>query len=364
MDNSKQYDLLIVGAGLTGAMYAWRYRQEHKSARILVIDRNSYVGGLCHTYDEHGICVQEFGAHIFHTDKKEVWDFVNGICEFRPFVNSPVANYNGELYNLPFNMNTFHQLWGVRTPEEARIELQKRKVDYGREPQNMEEAVLSQLGEEIYLKFFKDYTEKQWGMPCSKLPASIARRLPVRYTYDNNYFRDTYSGIPRKGYTFFIEQLLAGCEVRLGVDYHSDRESYDALAEKVVYTGPIDAFFGFRHGRLGYRSVRFDHVWHGEIDNYQGVAVMNFTDKTPYTRVIEHKHFLKQECSGTVVSHEYPVPFTESTIPAYPILVAENEAILDKYKAEAARLPNIEFAGRLAEYRYYDMDDIVEKYLI
>ena len=363
MFSSKRYDLLVVGAGIAGAVYSYLFRQKHNAARILVLDKNDYVGGLCHTFDDHGICVQEFGAHIFHTDKKAIWDFVNNICEFKPFVNSPVANYNGFLYNLPFNMNTFHQLWGVCTPKEAYLELQKRKIDFGREPQNMEEAILSQLGEEIYIKFFKDYTEKQWGCPCQKLPASIAKRLPVRLLYDNNYFSDAYSGIPIRGYTHFIEQLLYGCEVRLGVDYLSDRQEYDKLSDTIVYTGPIDAFFDYKYGHLGYRSLRFEHSYYPDTDNYQGVAVMNFTDKSPFTRRIEHKHFLKQDCNGTVITHEYPSPFSDNAIPFYPIPTNENLIVLDRYKDEADKLSKVKFVGRLAEYRYYDMDDIVERCL-
>lgn len=357
--NSKPYDYLIVGAGLYGATVAYRARQA--GLRVLVVERRPHIGGNLYCEDVDGVSVHRYGAHIFHTSNRAVWDFVNSFVEFRPFINSPIANYHGRLFNLPFNMNTFHAMWGITTPDEARerIEAQRRECGIG-EPQNLEEQAISLVGRDIYEVLIKGYTEKQWGRACRDLPASIIRRLPVRYTFDNNYFNDTYQGIPIGGYNQLIERMLEGVEVRLGCDFFAHRTELEPLARKIVYTGEIDRWFDYCYGALEYRSLRFE-TERLEQANYQGVAVMNFTDaETPFTRIIEHKHFSGVQTPHTVVTREYPCEWSEGAEPYYPIGNERNIALYARYAELAAALPNVVFGGRLAEYRYYDMHQAVE----
>ncbi|MBR1480308.1 MAG: UDP-galactopyranose mutase [Paludibacteraceae bacterium] len=367
----KQYDYLIVGAGLYGAVIAYRARQAGK--RVLVIDRRNHRGGNVYCEDVHGIHVHKYGAHIFHTSNKEVWDFVNRFVPFNRYTNSPVANYRGRLYNLPFNMNTFAQMWGVVTPAEAQARLDEQRADAlaalgGREPANLEEQALSLVGRDIYEALIKGYTEKQWGRPCTDLPAFIIRRLPVRLVFDNNYFNDLYQGIPVGGYNVLIDRLLEGCEVRLGTDYLADKAAWDAFADKVVFTGSIDEYFGYSLGHLEYRTVRFETEVL-DTPNHQGNAVVNYTDAAvPYTRIIEHKHF---ESFGadvyanprTVISREYSTEWHPGMEPYYPVNDARNSRLYEDYRALADRETNVLFGGRLAEYKYYDMHHIVDKAL-
>ena len=357
--NSKPYDYLIVGAGLYGATVAYRARQA--GLRVLVVERRPHIGGNLYCEDVDGMSVHRYGAHIFHTSNRAVWDFVNSFVEFRPFINSPIANYHGRLFNLPFNMNTFHAMWGVTTPDEARerIESQRRESGIG-EPKNLEEQAISLVGRDIYEVLIKGYTEKQWGRACRDLPASIIRRLPVRYTFDNNYFNDTYQGIPVGGYNQLIERMLEGVEVRLGCDFFAHRTELESLARKIVYTGEIDRWFDYCYGALEYRSLRFE-TERLEKANYQGVAVMNFTDaETPFTRIIEHKHFSGVQTPHTIITREYPCEWSEGAEPYYPIGNERNTALYARYAELAAALPNVVFGGRLAEYRYYDMHQAVE----
>ena len=355
------YDFLIAGAGLFGAVFARQAADAGK--KCLVIERSEYVGGNLRCENIEGINVHKFGAHIFHTDKKEIWDYVNRYAKFNFFVNSPVANWRGELYNLPFNMNTFYQMWGVKTPEEAAAKITEQRSEITGEPQNLEQQAISLVGRDIYEKLIKGYTEKQWGRPCSELPAFIIRRLPVRYTFDNNYFNDSFQGIPEGGYNPFIANLLDGCEVRLNTDYNSDREYYNSLAEKVIYTGTLDSFFDYDMGRLEYRSLRFETETL-DTDNYQGVAVMNFTDAAvPYTRIIEHKHFENSKSPRTVISREYSLPAGETSEPYYPVNDERNQELYLQYAERAVKQLNVYFGGRLAEYKYYDMDKVIESAL-
>jgi UDP-galactopyranose mutase len=368
---AKQYDYLIVGAGLFGATFAHQARQHGK--KCLVIDKRNHLGGNIYCENQHGINVHKYGAHIFHTSNKQVWQYVNSLVEFNRYTNSPVANYKGELYNLPFNMNTFNRMWGVITPQQAIDEIERQRSEVkaalnGREPQNLEEQALMLVGKDIYEKLIKGYTEKQWGRDCKELPAFIIRRLPLRFTYDNNYFNDTYQGIPVGGYNKLIDAMLNGVECRTGVDFFADREALEALAEKVVFTGKIDEYYGYRFGKLQYRTVQFKEETI-ECSNYQGNAVVNYTEKdVPYTRVIEHKHF---EMFGdavdsvplTVISREYSTEWHDGLEPYYPINDAANTACYEQYKALAEAETNVIFGGRLAEYRYYDMAPIIEKVL-
>lgn len=358
----KQYDYLIVGAGLYGACFA--YLAKRKGRRCLVIDKRGHSGGNMYCENIESINVHKYGAHIFHTSNRKVWEFVNSLCEFNNYINSPVANYKGRLYNLPFNMNTFHALWGVVTPEQAREKIREQRERAGiSEPRNLEEQAISLVGSDIYEILIKGYTEKQWGRKCTELPASIIKRLPVRFTFDNNYFNDLWQGIPTGGYNRLFDRLLEGIETRLGTDYFSDRQYFDSIAEKTVFTGPVDQFYGYRFGKLEYRTVRFETSVL-DTGNYQGVAVMNYTDaETPYTRIIEHKHFEFGNQEKTVISKEYSSEWKSDSEPYYPINNERNNCLYQKYKDIADSETSVIFGGRLAEYRYYDMHNIVEKVL-
>lgn len=365
------YDYLIVGSGLFGAVFA--YRAKNAGKKVLVIEKRRHVGGNIYCEKVEGINVHKYGAHIFHTNNRQTWDFVNSMVEFNRYTNSPVANYKGELYNLPFNMNTFHQMWGVITPGEAMAKIGEQRalvLDAMRaegisEPRNLEEQARLLIGNDIYEKLIKGYTEKQWGRKCSELPPFIIKRLPVRFVYDNNYFNAKYQGIPVGGYNVFIDRLLEGIEVRTSTDYLADREYWNSIADKVLFTGPIDAYFDYCYGKLDYRTVRFETEVM-DTSNYQGNAVVNFTDsETPYTRVIEHKHF---ESFGddvyanpkTVVSREFSVEWSEGLEPYYPVNDSHNNLLYSKYRSLADNERHTIFGGRLAEYKYYDMDKIVE----
>ena len=356
---SKQYDYLIVGAGLYGAVFAQKAMEAGK--RCLVIEKRDHIAGNIYTEAVEGIQVHRYGAHIFHTSNDEVWNYVNRFATFNRYTNSPVANYKGEIYNMPFNMNTFNKMWGVITPAEAQAEIQRqRAAHFVAEPKNLEEQAINLVGTDIYEKLVKHYTEKQWGRPCTELPAFIIKRLPVRFIYDNNYFNALYQGIPVGGYTALVEKMLAGAEVRLGVDYLADKAAWDAVADKVVYTGPIDAYFGYRLGALAYRSVRFETETL-DLENYQGNAVVNYTDAdTPYTRIIEHKHFEFGNQPKTVISREYSAEWKVGDEPYYPVNDAANGELYQKYKALAEGEANVLFGGRLGEYKYYDMDKVIE----
>lgn len=358
----KQYDYLIVGAGLYGSCFAYLARLQGK--KCLVIDKRNHIGGNLYCESLEGINVHKYGAHIFHTSNKKVWDFVTSLVDFNNYVNSPVANYKGKLYNLPFNMNTFYALWGTVTPDQAREKIREQKEAAGIEtPSNLEEQAISLVGSDIYRILVKDYTEKQWGRKCTELPASIIKRLPVRFTFDNNYFNDIYQGIPIGGYNKLFDKLLEGTDVRLECDYFSDRESLNSLAEKIVFTGPIDQYFDYCYGRLEYRTVRFEQETL-DTSNHQGVAVMNYTDgDTPYTRIIEHKHFEFGTQDKTVISKEYSSEWKNDSEPYYPINNDRNNALYQQYKELADKEANVIFGGRLAEYKYYDMHHIVEQVL-
>lgn len=354
----KKYDYLIVGAGLYGACAAQRLREKGK--KVLVIDKRSHIGGNVYTESIEGINVHRYGAHIFHTNDKRVWEYVNRFAEFNRYTNSPVANYKGELYSLPFNMYTFNRLWGVVTPKEAeeRIRLE-REASGVTEPKNLEEQAIYLVGRDIYEKLVKGYTEKQWGRKCKDLPAFIIKRLPVRFTYDNNYFNARFQGIPIGGYTAMVERMLEGVEVILDTDYLDSREGWSSAAEHVIYTGSIDGFYGYRFGALKYRSVRFETEVY-DTENYQGNAVINYTDsETPYTRVIEHKHFEFGTQKKTVVSREYSAEWSPGDEPYYPVNDETNNALYKKYRALADNEIDLTFGGRLGEYRYYDMDAVI-----
>ena len=359
------YDYLIVGSGLFGTTMAYLLHQ--KGYKCLVIDKRSHIGGNVYTESVNGINVHKYGAHIFHTSDRRVWEFVNSLVEFNRYTNSPVANYKGKLYNLPFNMNTFYQMWGVTTPEEAKEMIEKQRRESGiLSPKNLEEQAISLIGKDIYYTLIKDYTEKQWGRSCTELPAFIIRRLPVRMVFDNNYFNDKYQGIPIGGYNKLIAGLLNGVECRLNCDFGENREELTALADKIVYTGAIDEFYGYRLGRLQYRTVSFETEIY-DTANYQGNAVVNYTDRgVPYTRIIEHKHFEMFgqqlfDCPKTVVSKEYSTEWKPGMEPYYPVNDTLNNDLADKYRALAAHEKDIIFGGRLAEYKYYDMAPIVKR---
>ena len=355
------YSFLIVGSGLFASVFAHEAKKRGKS--VLVIERRNHVGGNVCCEEKEGIRIHKYGAHIFHTDYKDVWDYVNQFVDFNNYVNSPIANYNGELYNLPFNMNTFSKMWGVATPAEAAaIIAEQRKVITGK-PKNLEEQAISLVGTDIYTKLIKGYTEKQWGRSCVDLPAFIIQRLPVRYTFDNNYFNDRYQGIPVGGYNKLIDALLDGIEVRLGVDYNLQRKEYQDIAETVVYTGAIDVYFDYCFGPLEYRSLRFE-TERLEEENHQGVAVMNYTDReTPYTRSIEHKHFEFGKQPVTYVTKEYPTDWKPGDEAYYPVNDEKNQKLYAQYTELAKKENNVIFGGRLAEYKYYDMDDVIKRAL-
>ena len=353
-----QYDFLVVGAGLFGSVFAREAADRGYS--VLVVDKRNHIGGNIYTQPVEGIHVHVYGAHIFHTNEKYIWDYVNRFAEFNRFTNSPVANYKGELYSLPFNMYTFNRMGGVTTPDEARRTVEAQREAAGiREPKNLEEQAISLVGTDIYQKLVKGYTEKQWGRDCRDLPAFIIRRLPVRFTFDNNYFNAKYQGIPMGGYTGLVEKLLEGIDVRLNVDYLENRQELDALAKKTVYTGPIDAFYGFSQGPLEYRSVRFETEVL-DTPNFQGNAVVNYTDReTPWTRIIEHKWFDPADQEKTVISREYSSEWKPGDEPYYPVNDEKNSALYQKYQALADREDRVIFGGRLAQYRYYDMDAVI-----
>ena len=375
--NFQHYDYLIVGSGLYGATFAHLAHKQDK--KCLVIDKRSHLGGNIYCENIEGINVHKYGAHIFHTSNKKVWDFVNSIVEFNRYTNSPVANYKGKLYNLPFNMNTFYQMWGVTTPEEAQAKIDEQKAAYSEElrvkneeqglpnePHNLEEQAMLLVGKDIYEKLIKGYTEKQWGRKCTELPAFIIKRLPVRLVFDNNYFNDKYQGIPVGGYNKLIDGLLEGIETQTDVDFFENSAYWEGIADKIVFTGKIDEFYGYQFGKLNYRTVRFEQEI---IDkpNYQGNAVVNYTEReVPYTRVIEHKHFEMfgaevYDCPKTVISKEYSTEWKDGMEPYYPVNDKQNSELYAQYKALADKEDNVIFGGRLAEYKYYDMAPIIEK---
>lgn len=359
----KLYDYLVVGAGLFGAVLANCMTTQGK--KCLVIEKRSHIAGNIYSKEQEGIQVHIYGPHIFHTDIEEVWEYVQRFAKFNHFRYEPIANYKGELYNLPFNMNTFHQMWGVNTPQEVEKILEKQRKEIIGEPKNLEEQAISLIGRDVYEKLIKGYTQKQWGRVCTELPSFIICRLPVRLRFDNNYFNHPYQGIPIGGYTQMVANMLEGIEVRLDCDYLADREYYKSLADKVVYTGPIDAYFGYKLGNLEYRSLRFETETL-DCDNYQGVAGMNFTDaETPYTRIVEHKHFEfgKGNPGKTVITREYSNEWKPGDEPYYPVNDERNQALYEKYKAMADKENNVIFGGRLAEYKYYDMDKVIKSAL-
>lgn len=358
---AKKYDYLIVGSGLFGAVFAFRARQAGK--RVLVIDRRAQLGGNIFCANIAGINVHKYGPHIFHTSNKKVWDFAAALVEFNNFINMPLANYRGKLYSLPFNMHTFYALWGVTTPREARQKIAEQTLRAAKEPQNLEEQAVALVGRDIYEILIKGYTEKQWGRKCAELPAFIIKRLPVRFTFDNNYFNDRYQGIPVGGYNKLINALLDGAQTKTSCDFFADRPCWENLADKIVYTGEIDRYYNYEFGKLEYRSLR----WETETldcDNYQGSALVNYTDAAvPYTRIIEHKHFEFGAQPQTVISREYPAEWREGAEPFYPINDAKNTALYNKYAELARREKRVIFGGRLAEYKYYDMDKVIERAL-
>ncbi len=358
-----KFDYLIVGAGLFGSVFAYEATQRGK--KCLVIDKRNHIAGNIYTENIEGINVHKYGAHIFHTSDKAIWEYVNRFADFNNFINSPIASYKDELYNLPFNMNTFSKMWGIKTPAEAKaiIAGQIANLNIG-EPRNLEEQALKLVGTDVYEKLIKGYTQKQWGRPCTELPAFIIKRLPLRFTYDNNYFNDRYQGIAIGGYTQIIEKMLAGSEVKTDTDYFEFIKENPDIAEKTVFTGQIDEFFGYRYGALGYRSVRFENEIL-DTDNYQGDAVVNYTDReVPYTRIIEHKHFEFGKQEKTVISREYSAEWQQGIEPYYPINDEANNALYEKYKTLAATRPDVIFGGRLGQYKYYDMDKVIAAALV
>ena len=365
---SRRYDYLVVGAGLFGATFAYKAKQAGK--RCLVIDKRPHLGGNIYCENIEGINVHKYGAHIFHTSNKEVWQFVNSLAEFNRYTNSPIANYKGEIYNMPFNMNTFHKIWGVITPAEAKAKIEEQVKEYGvKEQKNLEEQAISLVGTDIYEKLIKGYTEKQWGRPCTELPSFIIKRLPVRLTFDNNYFNALYQGIPVGGYTKMVANMLGDVEVRLNTDYFENKEELDALAEKVIYTGPIDAYFDYKLGALEYRSVRFETEVLDQL-NFQGNAAVNYTDvETPWTRIIEHKWFEfgkdeeGKDLPKTVISREYSSEWKLGDEPYYPVNDEKNSNLYAEYKELAEKEEKVIFGGRLGEYKYYDMDATVASVL-
>ena len=362
---SKPYDFIIVGAGLFGSVFA--HEATARGKRCLVVERRDHIGGNCYTKRINDINVHWYGAHIFHTSDERVWNYMSQFCQFNHYVNSPIANYKGELYNLPFNMNTFCKLWpDVHTPAEARARIAEQQAEFAdmAEPHNLLEQGMKLAGRDIFEKLVKGYSEKQWGRHAEEIPAFVLRRLPMRFTFDNNYFNDPHQGIPVGGYTILFQKLLEGVEVRLGVDFLAHRQELEALADRVLYTGPIDAYFDFSLGHLDFRSLRFDHHLMECVSNFQGNAVFNYTDaETPYTRIIEHKHFEFGEQPDTVVTYEYPLDWTPDEEPYYPVNNDKNDTLAARYRELAARVQNVSFGGRLGEYKYYDMDKTVARAL-
>ena len=358
----KHYDYLVVGAGLYGAVFA--YEAKKRGKEVLVIDRRDHKGGNIYCEEVNGINVHKYGAHIFHTSNKKVWEYVNQFAEFNRYTNSPVANYKGELYNLPFNMNTFNKMWGVITPQEAAAKIEEQRKEAGiTEPKNLEEQAISLVGKDIYEKLIKGYTQKQWGRKCTELPSFIIKRLPVRLTFDNNYFNDLYQGIPMGGYNVIIDKMLDGVEVELGTDYLANKDKYENIADKIIFTGPIDEFYDYCFGPLEYRSVRFE-TEEIPVENYQGNAVINYTDaETPYTRIIEHKHFEFGTQPTTVISKEYSAEWKVGDEPYYPVNNDKNAALYQKYLDKSKEENKVIFGGRLGEYKYYDMDKVIESAL-
>lgn len=355
------YDYLVVGAGLFGAVFA--RQMEDNGKKCLVIDKRPHIAGNIYSEEIEGIQVHKYGPHIFHTSDEEVWNFIQRFAKFNHFHYEPVANYKGELYNLPFNMNTFHQMWGVNTPVEALKMLDEQRKEVTGEPHNLEEQAISLIGRDIYEKLIKGYTQKQWGRPCRELPSFIIRRIPVRLRFDNNYFNDPYQGIPVGGYTKMVANMLEGIEVKLNCDYLQNKEYYDSLAEKIVYTGPIDAYFGYQYGSLQYRSLRFETEVL-DVDNYQGCAGMNFTDADiPYTRIVEHKHFEfgRGNEGKTVITREYSKEWKPGDEPYYAVNDEKNQDLYKRYRDMAEKEKNVIFGGRLAEYKYYDMDKVIRR---
>lgn len=360
METKKQYDYLIVGAGLFGSVFAHEAKAAGK--RCLVIDKRPHTGGNIYCEDIDGIHVHTYGAHIFHTDRAEVWEYVNRLVKFNRYTNSPLALFDGKLYNLPFNMNTFYRLWGVRTPQEAKAKLEEQRAAYAHieTPRNLEEQALKLCGKDIYLRLIKGYTEKQWGRPATELPAFIIKRIPFRFTFDNNYFNDPYQGIPIGGYNKLTDALLEGIEVRTNTNYFEQRQEVNRMADKILYTGCIDEYFDYCFGRLEYRSLRFEHKRPDDTDNYQGNAVVNYCEReVPYTRLIEHKHFEYGTQPFTVITYEYPDSFEPGKEPYYPINDERNMRIFRQYQALAQQQSHVLFGGRLAQYTYADMDDTV-----
>ena len=357
-----EYDYLIVGAGLFGSIFAHEITK--KGNKCLVIEKRSHVGGNVYTELEENINVHKYGAHIFHTDNKEVWEYINQFADFNRYTNSPVANYKGELYNLPFNMNTFYQMWGVKTPEEAKAKIDEQKAESNIEnPQNLEEQAISLIGKDIYEKLVKGYTEKQWGRKCDELPAFIIKRLPVRYTFDNNYFNDLYQGIPIGGYTKIIEKMLDGIEVKLNTDFFDDKENWLNIADKIIFTGMIDQYYDYCYGELEYRGLNFEFETL-DMENYQGNAVINYTDaETPFTRIIEHKHFESSDSPKTIITREYPKTWMKGEEAYYPLNDKKNSELFKKYLELAKKEDKIIFGGRLGMYKYYDMWQVIDEAL-
>ena len=365
-----KYDYLIVGSGLFGSVFA--HEMTKKGKNCLIIERRDHIGGNVYTEEKEGINVHKYGAHIFHTSNKEVWNYINQFAEFNRYTNSPVANYKGELYNLPFNMNTFYQMWGVRTPQEAKAKIEEQKQESGiKEPKNLEEQAISLIGNDIYEKLVKGYTQKQWGKECTELPSFIIKRLPVRFTYDNNYFNDSYQGIPIGGYTKIIEKMLEGIEVRLNTDFFDKKEEYMEMADKILFTGMIDQYFDYCFGELEYRGLNFESETL-DTNNYQGNAVINYTDAdTPYTRIIEHKHFeipanelgTEKDSDKTIITREYPMQWKKGEEAYYPVNDEKNSALYLKYKELAEKEKNVIFGGRLGMYQYFDMWKVIEEAL-
>jgi UDP-galactopyranose mutase len=352
------YDYLIAGAGLFGAVCARELTDAGKTC--LVIEKRDHIAGNIYTKTHDDVCVHVYGAHIFHTDDDAVWAYVNRFARFNNFINSPIANYRGEIYNLPFNMNTFRQMWGVVTPHEAQAIIAQQRREVAGEPQNLEEQAISLVGRDLYERLIKGYTEKQWGRPCDELPAFIIRRLPVRFTYDNNYFNGRYQGIPVDGYTALIEKMLEGVEVRTGFEYHARRRELKGVARRTIFTGQIDEFYAYRFGALEWRSLRFENETL-DVENHQGVAAVNYTDsETPYTRIIEHKHFVFGKQPQTVITHEYPLAWEPGLEAYYPINDAVNQERFRHYAELAEQEVDLIFGGRLGDYRYYDMDDTIK----